>query len=160
MNEVESATTPMPPTREERLVMYQVVTARRLAANDRVWQSPGLALTAQAFLMTIGLGPGTGQLARIAAGSLSVIVSLMSIQLLLRHRRHDVVDAQWLEKFELAAGWESIHRPPTQDPRYGKVSFLRPDRYRSWPIWVVGLACFGVVGLIVVVDAIRILSIS
>jgi hypothetical protein len=129
-----------------------------MAANDRVWQSPGLALAAQAFLMTIGLGPGTGQLARVAAGALSAIVSLMSIQLLLRHRFHDVEDARWLAAFEEAAGWEVLHRPPSRVLRKGLVGYLRLHTYRSWPIWIVGLGCFGLVGLIIVIDAFRTLG--
>ena len=71
------------------LAQYQVVAARRQNFDSMVWQVPALALTAQAFLMTIALGPGTGHLARIAAGLLSALAALMSGQLLLRQRVHE-----------------------------------------------------------------------
>lgn len=46
------------PSREEMLVMYQVVAARRQNFDAMVWQVPALSLTAQAFLLVIALGPG------------------------------------------------------------------------------------------------------
>jgi hypothetical protein len=38
------------PSREEMLVMYQVVAARRQNFDPMLWQVPALSLTAQAFL--------------------------------------------------------------------------------------------------------------
>jgi hypothetical protein len=44
------------PSREEMLVMYQVVAARRQNFDSMLWQVPALSLTAQAFLLVIALG--------------------------------------------------------------------------------------------------------
>jgi hypothetical protein len=68
--------------------------------DQMVWQVPGIALTAQAFLMTIGLGPGSGQLARLGTGLLSAVVAFLSVELLMRHRLSATADAVWLERFE------------------------------------------------------------
>ena len=71
--------------------MYQVVAARRQNFDSMLWQVPALSLTAQAFLLVIALGSGSGHLARIAAGLLSAVTALMSVQLLLRRRLHEVL---------------------------------------------------------------------
>lgn len=137
----------------ERLVLYQTVAARRLAQDTMVWQVPGLALTAQAFLMTIGLGSGTGQLARIAAGLLSIVISIMGVQLLLRHRRNELADSVWLETFEQESGWPAVHGLQHHDGALEGKSVPWLGRFRSTRIWVAGLSVFGLVGLLVAIDA-------
>lgn len=132
---------------EVQLAQYQVVAARRQNFDAMVWQVPALALTAQAFLMTIALGAGTGHLARIAAGLLSALASLMSVQLLLRHRMHEVADNRWLRAFERSHGWELVHlRPADRISAQGvRVRGLR--RFGSHEVWITGLVIFGLVGL-------------
>jgi hypothetical protein len=92
-------------------VLYQVVAARRQNFESMVWQVPALSLTAQAFLLVIALGSGSGHLARIAAGLLSAVTALMSVQLLLRQRLHERADSIWLNNFEDSRGWEARPRP-------------------------------------------------
>ncbi|GAA0676823.1 hypothetical protein GCM10010193_32550 [Kitasatospora atroaurantiaca] len=141
-------------TTEERLVQYQVVAARRTTYDTMVWQVPGLALTAQAFLMTIGLAPGTGRLARVAVGLLSVVVALMAAQLLLRHRQNELADAKWLESFERASGWETVHMPATA--RAAQVGLVPSGlaRLRSYRVWIGGLSTFGLIGLAIALWAV------
>lgn len=138
---------------EERLVMYQVVAARRLGFDQLLWQVPGVAMTAQAFLMTIGLAPGAGRLARVAVGCIAMVISWMSIQLLMRHRRNEIADAHWLQKFEREAGWEILH--DTTNRRAARMGVETPllARGRSHRIWVLGLSSFGFVGLGIVINA-------
>ena len=142
-----------PPSREERLVMYQVVAARHAGLDQMVWQVPGIALTAQAFLMTIGLAPGVGQLARLSSGLLSAVISVMSVQLLLRHRLSAIADAVWLERFETSQGWEVLHRPLAD--RCAQLGVRRRGlaRLRAQPVWISGLSIFGLVGLGIAVNA-------
>jgi hypothetical protein len=141
------------PSDEERLVMYQVMAARHLGLDQMVWQVPGLSLTAQAFLMTIGLGPGVGQLARLASGSLSTIISVMSVQLLMRHRRSAIADATWLARFERNRGWEVLHRPLNERCADLNLHGTRLARVRSYRVWLAGLASFGLVELAITVRA-------
>jgi hypothetical protein len=101
-------------SREEMLAQYQVVAARRQNFDAMLWQVPALSLTAQAFLLVIALGSGSGHLARIAAGLLSAVTALMSVQLLLRQRLHEEADARWLHDFEDSHDWEPIHRRPSE----------------------------------------------
>jgi hypothetical protein len=129
------------------LAQYQVVAARRQNFDAMVWQVPALALTAQAFLMTIALGPGTGHLARIGAGLLSALAALMSVQLLLRQRVHEVADARWLHDFERRHGWEAIHQHPGERVAAAGIMSQGLTRLRSHQMWIAGLAIFGAAGL-------------
>jgi hypothetical protein len=132
----------------DRLVLYEAVTARRLANDGLIWQVLALALAAQAFLMTIGLAPGTGRLARTTVGLLSAVVSVMAVQLMWRLRLFEKADSRWLAKFEEDAGWETIHAHI--DVRLGPAKgWRRAGRLSAIWVWSGGLAVFGVVGLVI-----------
>ncbi|MFF2132045.1 hypothetical protein ACFVW1_43215 [Streptomyces olivochromogenes] len=133
--------------------MYQVVAARHVGIDQMVWQVPGIALTAQAFLLAIGLGPGAGQLARLSSGLLSIAIAFMSVELLMRHRLSAIADAVWLEKFERDQGWEVLHSPLNDRCAQLGVPMPRLARARAYSVWIVGLSTFGLVGLGVVVNA-------
>lgn len=143
----------MQPPHDVLLAQYQVVAARRQNFDVLVWQVPALGLTAQAFLMTIALGPGAGHLARIATGLLSALAALMSVHLLLRHRMHEVADNRWLRAFERSQGWELVHqRPADRVAAQGvKASGLR--KFGSHEVWIAGLSIFGAVGLAAAIAA-------
>lgn len=82
------------------LAQYQVVSARRLQWDNLVWQVPIVSLTAQAFLLVIALGTDTRPLARLAAASLSLVTTVLSMMLMARHRQNEETDAHWLANFE------------------------------------------------------------
>ena len=136
-----------------QLAQYQVVAARRQNFDAMVWQVPALGLTAQAFLMTIALGAGSGHLARIAAGLLSALAALMSIQLLLRHRMHEVADNRWLRAFERSHGWDLVHLRPSDRVAAQQVKVWGLRRFGSHEVWIAGLGIFGAVGLAAAIAA-------
>jgi hypothetical protein len=55
-----------------------------------LWQVPALSLTAQAFLMTISLGMGTSNIARLVASFLSIVIAGASISLMHDQRGHAI----------------------------------------------------------------------
>ena len=132
---------------EEMLVLYQAVAARRQNFDSMVWQVPALSLTAQAFLLAIALGSGSGHLARIAAGLLSAVTALMSVQLLLRHRLHETADAIWLNKFEDSHGWEPVHQRPAARVAAAGLRARGLAGLPSHKLWITGLVLFGATGL-------------
>lgn len=134
-------------SREEMLVLYQVVAARRQNFDSMVWQVPALSLTAQAFLLVIALGSGSGHLARIAAGLLSAVTALMSVQLLLRQRLHEVADARWLHDFENSRGWKPVHQRPAARVAAAGIQPRGLARLPSHQLWITGLGLFGTIGL-------------
>ncbi len=134
-------------SREEALVQYQVVAARRQNFDSMLWQVPALSLTAQAFLLVIALGSGSGHLARIAAGLLSAVTALMSVQLLLRQRLHEEADSRWLEDFEDSHDLEPIHRRAAERVAAAGMQARGLAKRPSHQLWLIGLVLFGVIGL-------------
>jgi hypothetical protein len=127
---------------------YGIVASRRQAYDQLLWQTPVLSLTAQAFLLTIALGPDSSPAARFMSAALSLITALASIQLMAKHRYYEVVASHLLQKFEdekKADGFEAVHaRRPFPNEN---VSFL--VRWSSFVVWTITLSAFAVVALIV-----------
>jgi hypothetical protein len=92
--------------------MYNAVVQRRTAFDKLAWQAPVLSLTAQAFLFTVALSPGSSLFARLIASGLAAVAALGSIALFGRHASGEHLDSEWLEKYEKA--------------RYGVFSRSRP----------------------------------
>lgn len=88
------------PDRPELDLMYQAVAARRLQWDNLLWQVPVLSLTAQAFLFATALGADVHNWARALVALLSLIISVLSILLMGRHRQGELIDAHWLERYE------------------------------------------------------------
>jgi ADP-ribose pyrophosphatase YjhB (NUDIX family) len=88
----------------EELVTYETLNARSISHNEMMWQTPVLAMTAQAFLMTTALGSGTARLARVTATLLSVLVSVLSVQLMAKHSAMQHQDMLMLEGIEQPRG--------------------------------------------------------
>jgi len=132
---------------EQAFVQYQAVATRRAGFDSMMWQAPGLGLAAQAFLMTIALDPDTAQLAKVTSGLLSMVVSFMSVQLLAKHRRHELADSIWLQEFERRRGLPEIHAPAEERCRAAGMPSKGLVKLRSHRVWTAGLTAFGFVGL-------------
>ncbi|MFJ8055736.1 hypothetical protein [Streptomyces sp. NPDC096142] len=96
--------------------------------------------------MTTGLGSGSGQLARLGSGLLSVVLAFMSVELLMRHRLSAIADAVWLERFERDQGWEVLDRPLNDWCAQLGVSMPRVARPRAYSVLIERLSAFGLVG--------------
>jgi len=113
-----------------------------------MWQAPVLGLTAQAFLFTIALAAGSSEAARLMAASLAIVISAMSVQLVMRHRHFTVLDAILLEKLEVNEELSNLLGAPphAQTEDLEAAAGRRPlglAAFRSYRIWVLGLALFG-----------------
>jgi hypothetical protein len=136
--------------------VYGALAARRLQWDSLLWQVPILGLTAQAFLFTIALDAASGRLARVVSASLSIVATLMCMQLMASDRRAEVTDAHWLREIETQTGRLPIHGESFRDRR----NATDPDvtfpvrwllRVRSFNVWMAGLAGFGLAALFVLV---------
>ena len=119
------------------MAQYEVLAARRQAFDGMLWQTPVLSLTAQAFLFTIALGSGNSPAARAISATLALIAALASLQLMAKHRAHEVEDSELLENFEKhTQGMYVIHGPRsrTRRPFYIKWS--------SYIVWLFTLWSF------------------
>ncbi|WP_433197150.1 hypothetical protein ACQP1G_00210 [Nocardia sp. CA-107356] len=140
-------------------MLYQAVADRHLQYENLLWQVPALSLTAQAFLFSISMAVGNDPVARIASSLLALIVSLISIMLMASHRLAGRKDALWLERFEqheLDVGAWGAHgtafdaQQDIADLDAGWVGKLIPMR-QMFTVWVVGLGCFGVAAIFMIV---------
>jgi disulfide bond formation protein DsbB len=138
---------------------YAVVAARRTQFDQLVWQVPVLSLTAQAFLFSIALSGDATRTARAIASVLSLLMTILSLHLMAKHRQAEVADSHWLESYESqfkppAGGlpWP-MHGPTwsryrnSVDPKIGLLGVL--SRFGGFQVWSWGLAIFGVAAVVV-----------
>jgi hypothetical protein len=139
--------------------VYQAAEARRSAIDQMMWQAPALSLTAQAFLLTVGLQDATQPAGRMLAGALGLGVALASMQLLAKHRLHEVRLSLWLSHFERDTALPNLndrderHRFDREGDtaRLGRVGmWLAGDDRSSFRWWLWTLAVFGAADVFVV----------
>lgn len=103
--------------------MHAVLSQRIINWHQLLWQVPLFAFTAQAFTFTIALYPDSTRFARVAACTLSILISLVSLVSLVRQRKADLVDSQQLSDIERRWGWnkqERLHGKAWADRRQKK----------------------------------------
>lgn len=80
---------------------YRLMWCRRQHFESMLWQTPVIALTAQAFLFTIALDSETRTTGRILSALLLVGLSTASALLFQKHRALEVKASRWLEALEV-----------------------------------------------------------
>lgn len=98
------------------LEQYKLISARRIAQNNLVWQTPTLASAAQAFLLSAAVQQKPGVMPILLA-LFAAAVGMAAIQLMIKHRYVEILDARLLRRFEEAQAPECqyavLHaRPP------------------------------------------------
>lgn len=136
-------------------LVYAAVAARRNHFDAMAWQVPIISFTAQAFLFTIALGAETTQFARTIAGSLSVLITVLCVLLLARHRQADIADAEWLEEQEEALPKSlRVHGDPWRRrrdavlPARGLASGV--PLLNAYKTWLLGMILIGLAGILVI----------
>ncbi len=139
-------------------ITYTVLSNRRQAYDQMMWQAPALSLTAQAFLFSIALAAGSAQASRLVASSLALLISFMSVQLMGKHRHHERTSADLLETLEQELKIRPVHqvRHRPSESSGPKVTTALPLWHRvidlsSYKVWVGGLTLFGVAAAVVLV---------
>lgn len=147
------------------IVLYEALTARVGHRDALLWQSPALALTAQAFLLVIGLGHDSAPVARFIAALLGVAVTIMSVQLMLKHRMYMTNDQVMMVALEQDMGFTtSAIDHPLQLAHLDKDQSgleLRKRAKEKWgltiipsvDLWLVGLGLFGVINVLLMIFA-------
>lgn len=120
---------------QDDLVAYEALNVRQVTHNSLMWQTPALAMTAQAFLLAIALGHDSAIAARVISSALSLFVALISVQLMIRHSAMEVADARRLYGMEMRRGMEPVHQ------------YSRKFKLKSRTLWTVGLSLFGAAAL-------------
>lgn len=173
----------LPPVEEERwlekhsseLFTYEMLTLRDVEKDALMWQAPSLALTAQAFLLTIALNPQSPAYAVLIASALGFVVAGLSMQLMARHRLLNVLDRAYLHYLESKTGLPHVSSRGYfwPDGEYQVPAWLKQDdvteqrwpnrgaparlsrlaNSRSYETWIMGLAVFAILNVIIFVVA-------
>ncbi|CAH0267514.1 hypothetical protein SRABI83_03554 [Arthrobacter sp. Bi83] len=142
------------------ILSYQALNERVGDRDALIWQSAALAMTAQAFLLTIALGHDTSPAARSLAAMLGIAVTVMSVQLMLKHRLFMATDELLMIALERHMGLlvSAVDHPE-------KMDFIRADGgvpvliqkapAKNWilipksvHVWIIGLSLFALVNLL------------
>jgi hypothetical protein len=146
--EIESRSSSSIAMKDEQLenirCLHAGLVAKRTTLDQLIWQAPIIALTAQAFLMTIAFSSSNSRLYRIASGVIAMLIGLLSWQLFLRHTRLEREATQQLEALELKHFGQTVHsRPGTS---------WRVSGWRSRWIWAACLVLVSLTGLLPLID--------
>ena len=118
-----------------------------------LWQAPALALTAQAFLLTIALGGNAASFLRALAAGLGLVVACMSMQLMAKHRHPTELDNAWLAAMEQEIGLTPVAARGVGAGVGPRRSLVR--RARSYVVWQVGLGLFALANMAILLVIIR-----
>jgi hypothetical protein len=154
-------------TNDNKMLVWQTLAARRSGYDTMMWQTPSLGMTAQAFLFTLALASGSSPWARLIAALLSLILSLLVMQLMAKHRRHELLDSLLLERIEQSMGIRAVagmapHANPArradEDREQVRARLRRstPGIRRFWEmssyeLWMIGQCLFGIAAVVIVV---------
>lgn len=158
---------PSSPDSTLQAALYQALASRRTGYDTLMWQVPALSLTAQAFLFTTALGSDSNT-ARLISASLALILSLISVQLMSKHRFHEQIDVRLMESLEKTLALDTLlgiapHSAPEeraaaieskrqQYPGMGAINTNWLMHLSSYWLWSWGLTLFGLaaIGIIII----------
>jgi ADP-ribose pyrophosphatase YjhB (NUDIX family) len=138
----------------DEMSAYEALTARCISHNELMWQTPVLAMTAIAFLMTIALSSEDDWKRALAAG-LSATIAAVSAQLMAKHSSSQLADSEALSRIETRRHIFRMHTKPSK--RRAPFRFKNPmpwlSKWRSRVWWFYTLALVTVTSFVIFVLA-------
>lgn len=136
-----------------------MLTLQGLEEHAHMWQTPTLGLTAQAFLFTVSLDPAVAPTSRALAAGLGAVVALLSLQLMIKHQFHLMLDRAKLNDLEKDLRLEGVGLRRWGYDESGNYSCELPgapkstrvSRLRSAMLWKWGLSIFAVADITVLI---------
>lgn len=156
--DAELAPAPASSDRDTLLFAYEMLVLRNQTQATLLWQTPSLALTAQAFLLTIALIADFSTTGHVLAAMLGIVVAVISMQTMAKHRYFESLDNFKMQRLEYELGLPPLSsRAWRTDPKVpGGFSAPRDNwwiRQRSYWVWQIGLALFGIVNFAIILIA-------
>jgi hypothetical protein len=139
--------TATPPDPDNVRALHSALVAKRATLDQLIWQAPVIALTAQAFLMTIAFDTDKSAFYRCLSGTVATIIGLLSWQLFLRHTFIERQATMQLEELELRHFGQTVHARPA-------AKLHRVSGWRSRPIWACCLFLVSLAGLLPLLEVI------
>jgi hypothetical protein len=129
------------------ILAYQTIAQRQISQDTMAWQTPALALTAQAFLLTLAFTPAVSPWARLLTAIVSAFVAIMSMQLMAKHVYLSQIDQQMMSELENRLGLVGVAERTWAPRTRAKRSRETPNwgwfkSRRSYPIWITGMWIF------------------
>ncbi|GAA5896976.1 hypothetical protein JCM6882_007320 [Rhodosporidiobolus microsporus] len=125
--------------------IYQIVAGRRANFDLLLWSVPSTSFAAQAFLFQTALAGDSSRTARIVAMALSVLITLLTLQLFTRQLQAEAADHAWLE----GETWATYRSVLPHRARHFK--FLAS--IRGFTLWSNGMLIIGLVAIGVLITA-------
>ena len=119
------------------LLAYQALRERRLAYDAMMWQSPALGVAAQSFLLSIAFDAEKGVLPTLVCSLLSIGLGLCSLQLMLKHRHHQLLTTRALHEMEVSNDLIEVHKRP-ESASVGDY-FHWATNFSSFRLWMFGI---------------------
>jgi hypothetical protein len=129
---------------------YQMIMQRGLQTNSLLWQTPGLALTAQAFLLTVALGGDTVRPIRIVVSVLGLVIGIMSMQLMAKHHYYYELDQAELRRIETRLKLPPIAHRSQQIVDHARDVWALPFvKVTSYIVWQSGIFLVALTNVVV-----------
>jgi hypothetical protein len=133
---------------------YQMIMQRGLQTNGLLWQTPSLAVTAQAFLLTLSLGSDTLRPIRIVVSVLGLVIGIMSMQLMAKHHYFYELDQAELRRIETRLQLPPIAHRSRQIVDHRKEVWALPFvKVTSYVVWQSGIFLISLTNAIALVLA-------
>ncbi len=128
-----------------------------------LWETPTLALTAQAFLLTIALNKDAAPAAVYVSAGLGLVVALLSMQLMAKHRFLNEMDKAQMHRLEAELEIPHVSRRnyffvngkyvvPENLSVPGRGAPRTPgrlERLQSYRVWFYGVGLFAAVNVFI-----------
>lgn len=140
---------------------YEMLIQREMEQEAMLWETPTLALTAQAFLLTIALNKDATPAAVYISAGLGLVVAILSMQLMAKHRFLNEMDKTQMHRLEDNLGIPHVSRRnyffvngkyvvPDDLKVTGRGAPKAPgrlERLRSYRVWFYGVGLFAAVNV-------------
>lgn len=148
--------------KEYLLVQYQVISSRNQLQNNLLWQTPMFLLVTQTFLYSVVLSSQATYWIRIILSTLAVLINLLVLQQMMKHRFLEVQDSKYLECIEIILGLPAVHTSLNKRidelKRINKaITFKQPtfvENIRTFYLWIIMLFLFLVTSILLLAGVI------
>lgn len=143
------------------LFTYEMLIQREMEQEAMLWETPTLALTAQAFLLTIALNRDSAPAAVYVSAGLGLVVALLSLQLMAKHRFLNEMDKAQMHRLEAdleiphvsRRNYFFVNRKYVVPENLGVPGRSAPkspgflERLQSYRVWFYGVGLFAAVNV-------------
>jgi hypothetical protein len=140
------------PVNQKTQMAYDALKSKQLSYDNLMWQTPLLCVTAQSFLFSVALTSANSLNAKIVSALLTIILGFAAIQLMAKHRHHEILTSKKLDIIEEEYDLVNVHAKPKEVEGF----FCFIVKISSFKIWIIALTIMTSVGLGLFINYLRI----